>query len=82
MTVEDTTSYKLSVSTGAAATKELEDEIVRFDTILEEIQESMTSDLRAYESIVTCRDYIFRMREVLRGCEVVHFATGNVEGDI
>lgn len=56
--------------------RQLDHEIIRFDCILEKIQEALTDDLRVYEAVVSARDYIFRMREVLHGCDIVRFCGG------
>ena len=65
-TIEDTTSYKISVTN-------LDEEIVHFDTILERIQEMMPEDFKIYNAIVSIRDYIFRLQQMMHGCEVVEF---------
>lgn len=58
----------------------LDEEIVHFDSVLEQIQERMPEDLRVYEAIVQARDYIFRLQQIMHGCEIVVFASGGNEG--
>jgi hypothetical protein len=67
--VEDTKARAINIA-------HLERKIVEFDSILEQTQEYFSDNLKAYEAIVTARDYIFRMRERLRGCDVVNFCGG------
>jgi hypothetical protein len=60
----------------------LDEEIVRFDRLLEELQDHVPEDMRAYQAIVSARDYIFRMQQIMHGVEIMDFAVGNDGGDI
>jgi hypothetical protein len=52
----------------------LEEEIVRFDTILDHIQKVMPDDMQVYDKIVHVRDVIFQLQQMLHNCEIVEFA--------
>jgi hypothetical protein len=68
--MEDTKARAINIS-------QLDERIIEFDCILEQVQEHYFSDnIKAYEAIVQARDYIFRMREMLHGCDVVRFSAG------
>jgi hypothetical protein len=69
MTEKDTTSYHISVT-------KLDHEIVHFDSILERIQQVMPEDMKIYDAIVNVRDYIFRLQQLMHGCEIVDFCSG------
>jgi hypothetical protein len=49
----------------------LEDEIARFDAVLDQIQKLMPEDLKVYDRIVEARDAAFRLQQQMRGCEIV-----------
>jgi hypothetical protein len=57
----------------------LDEEICKFDGVLDRIQKLMTNDLKVYDRIVEVRDAIFRLHNQMHGCEVVEFAAPWVE---
>ena len=53
----------------------LEEEIIRFDSVLDRIQKVMPiHDLRVYDKIAHVRDVIFQLQQMLHNCEIVEFA--------
>jgi|SRR5215218_155373 len=70
--MEDTHSYNVKIS-------RLEEEIRRFDCILDRIQKLMPEDMRVYNDIVQARDAIFRLQQIMHGCETVEFAAPWIE---
>ena len=77
MTVaEDTKAKNLSIS-------QLDQAIVDFDRLLEQIQELLPEDLDSYEAVVSVRDYMFRLQQRIHGVKVEQFAgADNAGGDI
>ena len=65
--MEDTHSYNVKIS-------RLEDEIARFDAVLDHIQKLMPEDLKVYDRIAEARDAAFRLQQ-MRGCEIVVFTS-------
>lgn len=63
----------------------LEEEIIRFDAVLDRILkvfEDVGDDLKVYDKVVQVREVIFQLQQMMHGCEIVDFATGNEGGDI
>jgi len=70
--MEDTHTYNAKIST-------LEEEICRFDSMLDRLQKLMPEDIRVYDHIVEVRDTIFRLQQSMRGCEIVEFASSGLD---
>jgi hypothetical protein len=73
MTRETTNRSNIKLSTEIIR---LDEAIIDFDRILEQIQAFMPEDLRVYEAIVQVRDYMFRLQQMMHGCEIVDFCSG------
>jgi hypothetical protein len=56
-----------------------DEDIVRFDSVLDRIQKLMPYDLKVYDKIVEARDKIFQLQQAMRGCEIVEFAAPWIE---
>jgi hypothetical protein len=67
VTMEDTHNYDVKIS-------RLEEEICRFDAVLDSIQKLMPEDMGVYDHIVRVRDAMFRLQQSMRGCEIAEFA--------
>lgn len=57
----------------------LDEEICRFDVVLDRIQKLMPDDLKVYDRIVEVRDAIFMLHNQMHGCEIVEFAAPWIE---
>lgn len=70
--MEDTHSYDVKIS-------RLEEEICRFDTVLDNIQKLMPEDMEVYDHIVQVRDAMFRLQQSMHGCEIAEFACSELD---
>lgn len=57
----------------------LEEEICRFDRVLDRIQLLMPDDMRVYDHVVQVRDAVFRLQQSLHKCEIIEFACGGLD---
>ena len=65
--MEDSKNKDISVSHLA----KLEHEIVRFDSVLEQIQKLFPSDVRVWDFISNTRDCIFWLQQSLHGLDII-----------
>jgi hypothetical protein len=72
VTVEDTQRTAIKIT-------KLEDEICRFDSILDRIQKVMPDNMRVYGFIVLTRDAMFKLQQTMYNCEIVEFAAPWIE---
>jgi hypothetical protein len=79
VTVEDTTSYNLKVS--AAKLTKFDNEIRRFDAVMDRILKVIPEDLKVWDRIAEVRDAVFRLQQQLRGCEIAVFAEPWIDPD-
>ena len=70
--MEDTHSYDVKIS-------RLEEEICRFDAVLDSIQKLMPEDTGVYGHIVQIRDAMFRLQQSMHGCEIAEFACSGLD---
>ena len=70
--MEDTHCYDVKIS-------RLEEEIRRFDTVLDSIQKLMPEDMGVYGHIVQIRDAMFRLAQSMHGCEIAEFACSGLD---
>jgi hypothetical protein len=56
-----------------------EEEICRFDSILERIQKVFSEDLKVYDRVVEVRDALFRLQQQMRGLQIVEFACSGLD---
>jgi hypothetical protein len=70
--MEDTHSHNVKIS-------RLEEEIARFDAVLDHIQKLMPEDLKVYDRIAEARDAAFRLQQQMRGCEIVVFTSSGLD---
>jgi hypothetical protein len=72
VTMEVTRSYNVKIS-------RLEEEIRRFDTVLDSIQKLLPEYMGVYDHIVQVRDAMFRLQQSMRGCEIAEFACSGLD---
>jgi hypothetical protein len=70
--MEDTHSYNVKIS-------RLEDEIARFDAVLDHILKLMPEDLKVYDRIVEARDAAFRLQSQMHDCEITEFCNSGMD---
>jgi hypothetical protein len=70
--MEITHSYNVKIS-------RLEEEICRFDAVLDSIQKLMPEDMGVYDHIVQVRDAMFRLQQSMHGCEIVEFVCSGLD---
>jgi hypothetical protein len=68
--MEDTRNSSLKFSTKVT---KLEEEIVRFDAVLDRIQRVMPEDVKVYDRIMEVRDAVFRLQQQMRGLDIIEF---------
>ena len=59
----------------------LEDEIARFDAVLDRIQKLMPQDMKVYDRVVEARDAVFRLQQKMQGCEIIEFCAPWIDPD-
>jgi hypothetical protein len=57
----------------------LDEEIVRFDAVLNRIQRLMPEDIGLYALITLIRDTIFQLHNKMHHCEIVDFANSGLD---
>jgi hypothetical protein len=74
-------THKINFAKDLRAQKltKLEEEICRFDAVLDSIQKLMPDDMRVYDYIVQVRDAMFKLQQSMRGYEIVEFACSRLE---
>ena len=79
--VDKSHTHKINFATDLGAQKltKLDEEIVRFDSVLDRIEKLMPEDLKVYDRIVEVRDAIFRLLQHMRGLDILEFAEPWVE---
>lgn len=77
MTREDTKARAIKFS---RLTK-FEDEIKRFDAVLDRILRVMPQDVKVWDRVAEVRDAVFRLQQQLRGCEIAIFAEPWIDPD-
>jgi hypothetical protein len=65
--VEDTQHTAIKIT-------KLDEEIARFDAVLDRIQKMVFDDLDVYDRVVEVRDAVFRLHNQMHNCEIVEFA--------
>lgn len=58
-----------------------DDEIKRFDAVMDRILKLLPEDLNVWDRIAEVRDAVFRLQQQLRGCEVAVFAAPWLDPD-
>ena len=56
----------------------LDDEIARFDALLEGLQERFPEEYEIYERIVYVRDGLYRLKAQMRDCVIEEFDSGGL----
>ena len=71
--VDKSHTHKINFATDLGAQKltKLDEEIVRFDSVLDRIEKLMPEDLKVYDRIVEVRDAIFRLLQHMRGLDIL-----------
>jgi hypothetical protein len=66
---EDSPTINVKVTT------KLDEEIVRFDSVLDRIQKMLFEDMNVLDLIVEIRERIYRLHNLMHGCEIVEFTS-------
>jgi hypothetical protein len=74
-TVEDTNNDKIKFS-------DLNRKIAELDSLLEGMKQHVADfkdDTKVYDAIVVGQDSLFRVTQIMRGCEIIEFAEPMIE---